>query len=404
MDNKRRVAVTGIGIISSVGIGKEEFWKSIIAGKSGISEVTGFDTSIFRCHKGGEVKNFNPEDFIPKRKVKFLGRASQMAVAASILALSDANLSLKNTSKSKIGVFVGTTNGERPLEELIQIWAKGGLKDVDRQRILQSSVNNISANIGLYFKAKGQNCLFPTACAAANYAIGYGFDLIKNGELNYAIAGGVDVFSYLAFTGFQRIYAMSADKCQPFDKNRKGMMLSEGAGILFLEDLDLAIKRGANIYAEILGYGLSCDATHPTAPDPDGIARAMEKALNEAGITYKDVDYINAHGTGTTLNDKVECLAIKKVFKERYKEVMVSALKSMLGHAMGAASGIEAAATCMAVKEGIIPPTINFETPDPECDIDCVPNIARKKEINIALKNGFAFGGNNAILVIKKYA
>jgi 3-oxoacyl-[acyl-carrier-protein] synthase II len=393
-----------MGIISSVGIGREEFWKSLIAGKSGISEVTAFDTSVFRCHKGGEVKNFKPEDFISKRRIRFLGKASQMAIAASSLAVSDANLTLKNVPKPKIGVFIGTTNGERPLEELLQIWARGGLKDIDRQRIMQSSVNNISANIALYFKAKGQNYLFPTACAAGNYAVGYGFDLVRSGELNYVLAGGVDVFSYLAFTGFQRIYAMSPDTCQPFDKNRKGMMLGEGAGILLLEELDSALKREANIYAEILGYGLSCDATHPTAPDPDGVARAMEKALMEAGITYKDVDYVNAHGTGTTLNDRVECQAIKKVFKERNKEIAVSALKSMLGHAMGAASAIELAATCLAVKENIVPPTTNFETPDPECDIDCVPNVARKKEVKIALKNGFAFGGNNATVVIKKYA
>ena len=398
-----RVVVTGLGVISSVGIGKDEFWNSVIEGKSGISEVTSFDTSIFRCHRGAEIRNFNPEHFIPKRKIKFLGETSQMAIAASTLALSDANISIKSITKSKIGVMIGITNGERPLEELVQAWAKGGLKDVDRERIMQSAVNNISANVALHFKAKGQNYLFPTACAAGNYAIGYGFDLIKLGGLDYVLAGGADVFSYIAFMGFQRIYAMAPEKCQPFDKNRKGMILGEGSGILLLENLDLALKRGAHIYAEIAGYGLSCDAIHPTAPDPAGIARVMQKALKEAGITYKDVDYISAHGTGTPLNDRVECAAIKEVFKERYKDVPVSALKSMLGHSMGAASAVEALATCLVVKNDIIPPTINFETPDPDCDIDCVPNVARKKRVNIALKNGFAFGGNNATLVFKKY-
>lgn len=401
--NKRRIVVTGLGVVSSVGIGRDEFWKSIIEGKSGISEVSAFDTDLFRCHRGGEIKNFNAEDFISKRRVKFLGKASQMAIAASSMAYNDAGLSLKSHPKTRTGVLIGTTMGEKPLEELVQAWVRGGLKDIDRHRVIQAAVNNISANVAMYFKAQGQNYMFPTACAAGNYAIGYGFDLIRRGDLDCVLAGGADVFSYVAFTGFQRIYAMAPEKCQPFDKDRKGMILGEGSGILILERLDLALERGAPIYAEILGYGLSCDAYHSTAPDPNGIARAMGKALNEAGLTYKDVDYICAHGTGTSMNDKTESLAIKLFLKERYKDVPVSSIKSMLGHPMGAASAIEAAACCLTVKEDIIPPTINFQTPDPECDIDCVPNVARKQKVNIALNNGFAFGGNNACVVIKKY-
>lgn len=392
-----------MGIVSSVGIGKKQFWEAILSGKSGISEIASFDTSKFKCHRAGEVKNFNPTDFIPKRRVKFLGRASQMAISASIMSLEDAGLSSKGLPKSRTGVIIGTTIGEKPLEELVETWVKGGMKSIDAQRILQVSVNNISANTAINFKALGQNYVFSTACAAGNYAIGYGSDLIRNGDLDYVLAGGADSFFYVAFVGFQRLYAMAQDKCQPFDKNRKGMMLGEGAGMLLLERLDLALKRNANIYAEVLGYGLSCDAFHPTAPDPEGIARAMEKALKETGISYKDVDYINAHGTGTPTNDRVESQAIKKVFKERYKDVSVSSIKSMLGHAMGAASSIEAIACCLSVKENIIAPTINYETPDPECDIDCVPNKARKATIRIALNNGFAFGGNNACLAIKKY-
>ncbi|MDD4910192.1 MAG: beta-ketoacyl-[acyl-carrier-protein] synthase family protein [Candidatus Omnitrophica bacterium] len=403
MKSNRRIVVTGIGIVSSVGIGREEFWRSVISGKSGISEVTSLDTSILKCHNGGEVKNFNPKSFIPKRKVKFLGKASQLAIAASTLALEDARLAAADMPKKKTGVLVGTTTGEKPLEELIEVWAKGGLKELDRQKIMQASVNNISANVALQFKAQGENFLFPTACAAGNYAVGYGSDLIRSGALDYALAGGSDAFSHVAFAGFQRIYAMAPEKCQPFDKNRKGMILGEGSGIVLLENLDSALKRGADIYAEVLGYGLSCDAYHATAPEPQSIARAMEKALKESGIGYKDVDYISAHGTGTPLNDKVECQAIKQVLKERYKEVMVSSIKSMLGHPMGAASAIESAACCLAIKEGIVPPTINFETPDPECDIDCVPNKARKAAVRVALNNGFAFGGNNATVVFKKY-
>ncbi len=410
--NKRRVVVTGLGVVSSVGIGRDEFWKSVINGKSGISKVTSFDTKEFRCHYAGEIKNFIPEEFIAKRKVQFLGRTSQLAIAAASLALKDAKVSLKDINKEKTGVFIGTTMGERPLEESIDIWVKEGADKISKAKILQSSANNISANIGIYFKFQGPNYLIPTACAAGNYAIGYGFDLIRKGDLDYAIAGGADSFSKLAFSGFHRLYAMAPEKCQPFDKNRKGMLVGEGAGILLLESLESALKRKSNIYAEVLGYGLSCDASHMTTSTVEGIEKVMLKALKEANIREEDVDYISAHGTGTPGNDKIECAAIKKVFsasadslrrKEQYKTIPISSIKSMLGHTMGAAAAIEALTCCLAVKEDIIPPTINFETPDPICDIDCVPNKARVKKVNIALNNGFAFGGNNSCLVIGKF-
>ncbi len=403
MANNERVVVTGLGVVSSIGIGKKQFWEAALAGASGISDISSFDTSGFKCHRGGEVKNFKPEDFISARKIKFLGRASQLAIAASALALEDSGLSFKNILKTKAGVLIGTTMGEKPLEELVQSWVKGGLRDIDRRRVLQASANNLSANVSLHFKIKGQNYLFPTACAAGNYSIGYGFDLIRNGEIEYALAGGSDAFFYVAYIGFQSLYAMATDKCQPFDKNRKGMMLGEGSGILLLERLDSALERGANIYAEILGYGLSCDAYHATATEPGGITKVMQKALKEAGLSYKDVDLICSHGTGTPMNDKVETQAIKNVFKERYREIPVNSIKSMLGHCMGAASAIEAITCCLSVKEDIIAPTINYETPDPECDIDCVPNTSRKKEVNVAINNAFAFGGNNSCLVIKKF-
>ncbi|KPK96515.1 MAG: hypothetical protein AMJ95_13770, partial [Omnitrophica WOR_2 bacterium SM23_72] len=240
MKDKHRVVITGLGVISSIGIGKDSFWESCIQGRSGISEITSFDTSAFKCHRGGEVKNFNPQDFIPKRRVQFLGRASQMAISASLQALEDAGLTSKDLPKAKTGVIIGTTIGEKPLEELVQTWTLRGLKEIDRQRILQASVNNISANTAIYFKAQGQNYIFSTACAAGNYAVGYGFDLIRSGSLDYVLAGGSDSFFYVAFLGFQRLYAMAQEKCQPFDKNRKGMMLGEGAGIMVMERLDLA--------------------------------------------------------------------------------------------------------------------------------------------------------------------
>ncbi|MFH2138347.1 MAG: beta-ketoacyl-[acyl-carrier-protein] synthase family protein [Candidatus Omnitrophota bacterium] len=400
---RRRVVVTGLGVVSAIGIGKNVFWKNAIAGKSGISEITAVDTAEFNCHLGGEVKKFNPEEFISKRRIPFLGRTSQLAMAASVLAVKDAELPLDKIPKEKFGVIIGTTVGERPLEELIQAWARGGLKDVDRNKIFQASVNNISANVGIHFKAMGVNHLIPTACAAGNYCIGYGTDLIRNGDLNFVLAGGSEAFSQIAYVGFQRLYAMSPDKCRPFDKNRKGMQLGEGSGMLLLESLESALKRKAPIYAEVLGYGVSCDAHHATAPDSGGIAKAMAKALKDAGIPHTDIDYVCTHGTGTPMNDRTECKAIKEVFKEHSDKLMISSLKSMLGHPMGAAAAIEAAACCLAIENGIVPPTINYEEPDPECDLDCVPNKARKAKINAVLNNGFAFGGNNCCVVFAKY-
>ncbi|RJQ55108.1 MAG: beta-ketoacyl-[acyl-carrier-protein] synthase family protein [Nitrospiraceae bacterium] len=399
----RRVVVTGLGVVSSVGTGRNDFWNSVINGKSGISRVASFDTKEYRCHYAGEVKDFRPEDFIDRRRIKFLGRTSQMAIAAASMALDDAGLSLGKIGRERTGVFMGTTMGEKPLEEAVDAWIIAGTENLSRLKILQSSANNIPNNIATYFKIHGPNYLIPTACAAGNYAIGYGYDFIRRGELDFAVAGGADAFSKLAFTGFQRIYAMSPEKCRPFDKNRKGMLVGEGAAVLLLESLESALRRGAEIHAEIGGYGISCDAYHMTASKADGIGKAMLKALKDADIKKEEVDYISAHGTGTPGNDKTECAAIKKVFRERYKDIPVSSIKSMLGHPMGAASAIEALTCCLTVRKNIIPPTINFETQDPACDIDCVPNKARIKRVDVALNNGFAFGGNNSCLVIKKF-
>ncbi|MBI4650578.1 beta-ketoacyl-[acyl-carrier-protein] synthase family protein [Candidatus Desantisbacteria bacterium] len=400
---RRRVVVTGLGVISSVGIGKDEFWNAITNGKSGISEVSSFDTGEFRCHYAGEIKNFYPEEFIAKKKLQFLGRTSQLAISASFLGLQDAGLSLKIFNKEKAGIFIGTTMGERPLEESIDSWVKEGVDKISKSKILQSSANNISANIADYFKFRGPNYMIPTACAAGNYAIGYGFDMVSKGDLDYAITGGTDAFSKIAFAGFHRLYAMASLKCQPFDKNRKGMMVGEGAGILVLESLESALRRKSKIYAEVLGYGLSCDAHHMTASQTTGIEKVIQKAIKAAEIKKEEVDYISAHGTGTPSNDKTECTAVKNVFKEKTKSIFISSIKSMLGHTMGAASAIEALTCCLVVKEDIIPPTINFETPDPNCDINCVPNKAKKRRVNIALNNAFAFGGNNSCLVVKKF-
>lgn len=399
---KRRVVVTGIGVISSIGIGKDVFWNNLINGQSGISEVASFDTSGHATHVGGEVKDFKPDDFIAKKRSKLIGRASQLAIAATKLALEDAKLNKKSISGAVVSVCLGTTMGEiQSVENADQTWIRGGLKEVDNLRLYQSPVNNLPSNIAIEFKLRGRNRIFTTACAAGNYAVGFGYDLLQSGDSDIVIAGGSDAFSWIAFTGFNKVSAAAPEKCQPFDKNRKGMIPGEGAGMLVLEPLEEAQKRKAHIYAEVLGYGLSCDAHHMTNPNVEGVASCMQEALNQTNLKPDDIDYICAHGTGTLHNDRAECAAIKQIFGD--KKIALSSIKSMLGHTMGAASAIEAIACCLAVENDIIPPTINFETPDPECAIDCVPNKARKKTVKIALNNGFAFGGNNACLVVKKF-
>jgi len=400
----RRVVVTGVGAVTSIGIGKDEFWKNLIAGKSGISEVERFDISRFELKRAGEIKNFKPEDFVPKKFAKKIGRGSQLTIAAITLALGDAKVSIKKAKEKKAGLIIGTTMGESPSIEVIdRFWTQKGEEDIYTSNIMNFPVNNLSDNAGHFFGLTNENYVIPTACAAGNYSLGYAFDLIRTGRKEMVLAGGADPLSRLAFTGFSRLFAMAPEKCQPFDKNRKGMMVGEGAAVLILESLESAEGRKANVYAEILGYGLSCDAFNMTIPSEKGITKVMEKAIRNSGINKKDVDYISAHGTGTGPNDKTETAAIKKVFGELIKDVAVSSIKSMLGHTMGTASALEAITCCLAIKNSIIPPTINYETPDPECDIDCVPNKAQEKELRVVLNNSFAFGGNNACLVLRKY-
>ncbi|MFH0926157.1 MAG: beta-ketoacyl-[acyl-carrier-protein] synthase family protein [bacterium] len=397
-----RIVITGVGVISSLGIGKKEFWKNLLAGKSGVSEITAFDTKDYATHSGAEVKGFNPSDFLEMDQQKTMGRASQMAVAATRLALEDAGIELEKVKKKEAGVVIGTTMGEtQQLEQIDDIWIGQGEDFISPELVQQYPANNIYNNIAKIFKLKGNNLVIPNACAAGNYAIAYASDLIKIGRAEWMLAGGVDAFSRYAFMGFNRLLSVAPERCAPFDKNRQGIILGEGAGILVLESLDSATKRGANIYAEVAGYGLSCDAYHMTAPQFSGIISAILLALRDSGTDIKDVDYINAHGTGTLANDKTECLALKKIFNDYLEKIPVSSSKSMLGHTMGAASAIEAIICALAIKHDTIPPTINYETPDPDCDIDCVPNIFRKHEVKVALNNGFAFGGNNACLVLK---
>lgn len=398
----KRVVITGLGVISSIGIGWREFWDSLLRGRSGISPVTSFDTSNFFTHNGGEVKGFKPEEFIPKEQVSHLSRASQLAVAAAMLAIEDSRLDGTRFSIARTGICIGLTSGSiQVIEHINDRLIRND--EVTKNLAYQLPVHSPSSIIAKKLKCNGPIFSFSTACAAGNYAIGFSFDLIRSGRAEVMLAGASDPFSRIAFTGFNQFKAVAPEKCQPFDKERKGMMVAEGAGIVILESLEAALKRNAQIYAEILGYGLSCDAHHMTSSSVEGIINCMKRAIRESGITTDDVDYISAHGTGTLTNDRNECAAIKEVFGPRYKNIPVSSIKSMIGHTMGAASALEAIACALTVKNDMIPPTINYETPDPECDIDCVPNEARHHIVNIALNNSYAFGGNNACLVIKKF-
>jgi len=401
--NDRRVVVTGLGVVSSIGIGWQEFWKNLLAGKSGISKITSFDTSKYDRHYGGEIKNFNPYTFIDKRKADRMGRASQMAIAAAKLALEDANLKIKGLACDRTGVFVGTTTGEIGiLEDCYKTIQSYGTKRLLMKDLLIFPSSAINVNIAKEFRLKSENIIFSNACAAGNYAIGRAADLLRAGKIDYALSGGTDGLSQIVFTGFNRLLTIAAEKCQPFDKNRKGMIPAEGAGMLLLESLESAKKRGALVYAEVLEYGLSCDVCHMIIPSAKGIAAAIRKALRNSYVSINDVDYISAHGTGTIENDKEECVAFKSIFGNKLKKIPISSIKSMLGHTMGAASAIEAITCCLAIKDQKVPPTINFEEKDPNCDIDCVPNKSRSCKIKTVLNNSQAFGGNNACLIISK--
>jgi 3-oxoacyl-[acyl-carrier-protein] synthase II len=398
----RRVVITGLGVVSSIGIGQQKFWDNLIKGKSGISPVTAFDTSNHFTHNGGEVKDFNAEDYVPKERLESMNRSSHMALVAAKLALADSDISLEYLRTRTVAVSLGTTLGDAQTIEAIdnRIIAN---KPVGRTLSLRIPTYAAPSNIAREYKIEGPMFMFSTACAAGNYAVAYGYDLIRLERAELVITGAADSFSRIEYTGFNQLGAVAPDRCQPFDKNRKGMMVAEGAGILVIESLNNALSRNAHIYAEILGYGLSCDANHMTSPGVKGVAECMRKAMRQSHITEGDVDYICAHGTGTRANDKTECAAIREVFGDRYKQLPVSSIKSMLGHTMGAASALETIACALVIKNDLIPPTINYETPDPECDIDCVPNLARQHTVNIALNNSYAFGGNNACLVLKKY-
>ena len=397
----KRVVITGIGVVSPIGTGKDVFWTALLAGTSGIRPVTSFDTSAFPVHIGAEVPDFDPKDHLERQKPCSMGRASQMAIAAARHAIADSRIDLDSLDPSRVGVSMGTTSGEPLFVERYNDAKKSGAEP-SAEVFSQYPCHVIPSHVAIEFGLCGPAIMIPNACAAGNYAVGYGYDLIRNGRVDMMLAGGADAFSRIPYMGFARLGAIAPERCQPFDKNRKGMVPGEGAAVLILEPLDAAQSRGATIYAEVLGYGASCDSHHMTAahPQADGAIRAMSAAIVQSGLTTNDIDYISAHGTGTPTNDRVESLAVRTLFGERAPLVPMSSIKSMLGHTMGAASAIEALACTLALYTGWIPPTINHEEPDPDCGLDIVPNHARKTDPKVALNNAYAFGGNNASLCL----
>jgi len=409
---KRRVVVTGIGVISPIGNNKEEFWASLASGKSGIGPLTTFDCKDYDSRIAGEVKNFIPHPFIPKKELRRMEKFVQFAVTAAKEAIDDSGLDLPKEDPFNVGVLVGSGIGSlRIIEEQHKVILEKGPSRITPFLIPMLIVNMASGHISIMFNIKGPNSCTTTACASGTHAIGDAFRLIQHGDAEIMIAGGTEsCITTLGIGGFCALKALSTRNdepekaSRPFDKNRDGFIMAEGSGIVILEELEHAKKRNARIYGEVAGYSMTGDGYHMTAPDPsgEGAARCMANSLKRGDIRPEDVNYINAHGTSTQLNDKIETLAIKKVFGGYAKKLAVSSTKSMTGHMLGAAGGVEYVVCCLAMEKGIIPPTTNYETPDPECDLDYVPNKARQSKINVALSNSLGFGGHNATLALKK--
>ncbi len=409
----RRVVVTGIGLVTPIGIGVENVWKNLISGKSGIGRITRFDPASLATQIAGEVKDFNPEQFIEKKEIKKMDTFIQYAIAAAKIAMEDSGIDMNAIKPERVGVVVGAGLGGLPgIEKYHRILIEEGPKRISPFFIPMVIANLAAGQISIIFGAKGPNSSTSTACAAGAHAIGDSAKYIQLGYADVMIAGGAEsTITPLAIAGFNSMKALSTRNdeperaSRPFDKDRDGFVMGEGAGIIILEELEHARRRGARIYAEFAGYGLNGDAYHITAPDPEGEGgrRCMEMALEDAGIDPSEVDYINAHGTSTYYNDILETKAIKRLFGEHAKRIMVSSTKSMTGHLLGAAGGVEAAFTVMSIYHEVIPPTINLENPDPECDLDYIPNQAREKRIRVAISNSFGFGGTNACLVFKRF-
>lgn len=410
---KRRVVVTGLGALTPVGNSAEEYWAALLQGKSGIGPITKFDPKNLPTRIAGEIRNFDPLKWVDRKEARRLDPYLKYAIACAAMAVEDAALNLEKVERTRFGVLVGSgIGGITTLLDSHKDLLEQGPARVSPFFIPMLIINMASGLISMRFGAKGPNSAVVTACATGNHAIGDAFKVIQRGDADLMIAGGAEaIITELTFAGFCQMKAMSTRNdeptkaSRPFDADRDGFVCSEGGGLLLLESLEHAQKRDARIYAEIIGYGMSSDAHHMTAPDPegDGAARCMAEALRDAGAAPQEVGYINAHGTSTPYNDKFETLAIKRVFGPHAKKLAVSSTKSMIGHLLGAAGGVEAIATLLAIHHGVLPPTINYEKPDPDCDLDYVPNQARKQEVEVALSNAFGFGGTNATLAFRRF-
>jgi len=410
----RRVVITGIGLVSAVGVGTEKTWASLLEGKSGIGHLSRFDTTGYTTTIAGEIKDFDPQQFIDRKEVRKMDLFIQYAIAAAQLAVDFSGIDPEDLAGEGTGVYVGSgIGGIGSIEETHKKLLEKGPTRVSPFFLISSIINEASGQISIRFGARGPNSATATACSTSSHAIGDAFRIIARGDADRMIAGGAEApLTPLGMAGFCAMRAISTRNndpqkaSRPFDKDRDGFVMSEGAGIIVLEELEAAKKRGATIYAEIVGYGMSGDAYHVSAPQMDGAGaqRAMNQAIQDAGISPEDVDYINAHGTSTFYNDKIETLAIKKVFGDYAYKIAVNSTKSMTGHLLGASGGMEAGIMALVLHNQIIPPTINLETPDPECDLDYVPNTARKASISFGLSNSFGFGGTNATLILKRYS
>jgi len=410
---QKRVVVTGLGVISPIGTGLDRFWSALTSGVSGIRRITQFDPSEYSTQVAGEVVDFDPAEYMSKKETRKMDRFAQFSTAVAKMAIEDAGLELDKLNRDRVGVIFGTgVGGIRTLEEQAKILFKKGPRKVSPFFIPMMIANIGAGQVAINFGLRGPNITTVTACASSSNAIGDAFKMLQRGQADVVVAGGAEApITPLSIAGFCSMKAMTTcneepeKASRPFDKKRDGFVIAEGAAVLILETFDHALKRNAKIYGEIIGYGSSCDAYHITAPDPDGdgAARAMHMALQDAEIEAWEVDYINAHGTSTPLNDRLETIAIKRVFGDSAGKLMVSSTKSMTGHLLGAAGALEAVICLKAIYADEVPPTINYEFPDPECDLDYVPNKARKATINVAMSNSLGFGGHNSSLVFKKY-
>ena len=403
---RRRVVITGIGVVSALGNTTAAFWKGILQGRCGIERLTLFEVSGYRSQLGAQVRDLEAGRYLPAKSLRRMSRCDQMGFVAAREALQDSGISWERMDRERFGIIVGGgAGGIGTAESFYEDYYRKGASFAHPLQVFPTPPNMVTDWICLEYGLRGPRSTVVTACSSSATSVGYAADLIRYGQADFMLAGGSDAMCQLTFAGFNSLRALDEGPCRPFDAQRKGISLGEGAALLVLEEAEHALARKARIYGEFAGYGISCDAHHMTAPDSkgEGAVRAMASALADAGLSPEAVDYVNAHGTGTQYNDLVETLAIKTVFGERAYHLPVSSTKSMVGHCLGAAGGIEAAATALAIHYQTAPPTIHYEHRDPQCDLDYVPNQSRRQKIKVALSNSFAFGGNNTALVIREF-